>query len=198
MKTKSFIGVAVIAVFVLALSGAGQQSAEQLYKAGLYEEEVGGDLQKAVTIYQDVLKRFPDSREVAAMAQLHIGLCFEKLGTTEAEKAFRKVVENYPEQSEAVREAKEKLALLVAAQALKKTGPARMNLRQVWSGPDVDILGAVSPDGRYLSVVDWTTGDMAIRELDTGNMRRLTNKGSWAQSQEFALDRKSTRLNSSH
>ena len=187
MKTKSFIGVAVIAVFVLALSGAGQQSAEQLYKAGLYEEEVGGDLQKAVTIYQDVLKRFPDSREVAAMAQLHIGLCFEKLGTTEAEKAFRKVVENYPEQSEAVREAKEKLALLVAAQALKKTGPARMNLRQVWSGPDVDILGAVSPDGRYLSVVDWTTGDMAIRELDTGKMRRLTNKGSWAQSQEFAL-----------
>jgi Tol biopolymer transport system component len=187
MKTKSFIGVAIIAVFGLALSGAGQQSVEQLYKTGLYEEEVGGDLQKAITIYQDVLKRFPDSREVAAMAQLHIGLCFEKLGTTEAEKAFRKVVENYPEQSEAVKEAKEKLALLSRSQAIMKTGAAGFSLRQVWSGADVDIEGSVSPDGRYLSFVDWSTGDLAIRDLATGMNRRLTDKGSWAQSQEFAL-----------
>ncbi|MCJ7645112.1 MAG: tetratricopeptide repeat protein [Candidatus Aminicenantes bacterium] len=187
MKTRLIVCAAIAAILVLALSGAGQQSAEQLYKSGLYEEEVGGDLQKAIGTYQDLLKRFPDNREIAAMAQLHIGLCHEKLGTKEAEKAFQKVIDNYPEQGEAVREAKEKLSLLFRSSALIKTGDAEFNLRQVWAGSGVDILGAVSPDGRYLSFVDWETGDLAIRELATGTNHRLTNKGSWTQSPEFAL-----------
>jgi Tol biopolymer transport system component len=187
MKTKLIVGAAIATLLALALSGAGQQGAEQLYKSGLYEEEVGGDLQKAIGIYQDLLKRFPDSRGIAAMAQLHIGLCHEKLGTKEAEKAFQKVVDNYPEQSEAVREAKEKLSLLLGSRSLMKTGPAEFKLRQIWSGPGTDTMGSVSPDGRYLSFVDWDTGDLAIRELATGTNRRLTNKGSWMQSPEFAL-----------
>ncbi|MBE3130350.1 MAG: PD40 domain-containing protein, partial [Acidobacteria bacterium] len=187
MKTKLIVCVAIAAVLALALSSAGQQSAEQLYKSGLYEEEVGGNLQKAIGIYQDLLKRFPDNREIAAMAQLHIGLCHQKLGTKEAEKAFQKVVDNYPEQSEAVREAKEKLSLLLGSRSLMKTGDAEFKLRQVWAGPEVDILGGVSPDGRYLSFVDWVTGDLAIRELATGKNRRLTNKGPWTKSPEFAL-----------
>lgn len=187
MKTRSIVFAAIAAILALTLSGAGQQSAPQLYKTGLYEEEVGGDLQKAIGIYQDILKRFPDNREIAAMAQLHIGLCHEKLGTKEAEKAFQKVIDNYPEQSEAVREAKEKLSLLLSSRVFIKTGDAEFRLRQVWSGSGVDTLGAVSPDGRYLSFVDWETGDLAIRELATGTNRRLTNKGSWTQSTEFAL-----------
>jgi Tol biopolymer transport system component len=187
MKSKLILSAMIAAILALALSSAGQQSAEQLYKAGLYEEEVGGDLQKAIGIYQDILKKFTDNREIAAMAQLHIGLCHEKLGTKEAEKAFQKVIDNYPEQSEAVREAKEKLSLLSRSRALMKTGTAEFSLRQVWSGSGVDITGAVSPDGRYLSFVDWETGDLAIRDLTSGTNRRLTNKGSWTQSQEFAL-----------
>lgn len=187
MKTRSIVFAAIAAILALALSGAGQQGAEQLYKSGLYEEEVGGDLSKAIGIYLDLLKRFPDNRGIAAKGQLHIGLCHEKLGTKEAEKAFQKVIDNYPEQSEAVREAKEKLSLLLRSRAVLKTGAAEFGLRQVWSGPGVDILGAVSPDGRYLSVTDWETGDLAIRELASGTNRRLTNKGSWTQSPEFAL-----------
>jgi len=187
MKPKAIarVGLALVVAFVLA--GAGQQNAEQLYKTGLYEEEVGGDLQKAIGTYQDILKRFPDSRGIAAKAQLHIGLCYDKLGTSEAEKAFQKVIDNYPEQSDAVREAKEKLSLLLRSSALRKTGDAEFRLRQVWAGPEVGIDGTVSPDARYLSFVDWQTGDLAIREIAAGTNRRLTNKGSWAQSPAFAL-----------
>jgi Tol biopolymer transport system component len=186
MKTRLIVCAAIAAILALAFSGAGQQSAEQLYKSGLYEEEVGGNLQKAIGIYQDILKRFPDNRGIAAMAQLHIGLCHEKLGTTEAEKAFQKVLDNYPEQSEAVREAKEKLSLLLKGRPLIKTGDSEFKLRQVWAGPEV-YAEAVSPDGRYLSFWDWVTGDLAMRELATGTNRRLTNKGPWTQSPEFAL-----------
>src|SRR4030043_2436227 len=180
MKSKAIVSAALALMVAFVLAGAGQQSAEQLYKTGLYEEEVGGDLQKAIGIYQDILKRFPDNRGIAAMAQLHIGLCHEKMGTAEAEKAFQKVLDNYPEQSEAVREAKEKLSVLLRSRALIKTGDSEFRLSQVWSGFGVDICGTVSPDGRYLSFVDWQSGDLAIREIAAGTNRRLTNKGSWA------------------
>ena len=187
MKSKAIVCAALALVVAFVLAGASQQSAEQLYKAGLYEEEVGGNLQKAIEIYQDILKRFPDNRAIAAMAQLHIGLCYDKLGTSEAEKAFQKVIDNYPEQSEAVAEAKGKLALLLRSRAPVKTEDSEFRLRQVWAGPGVGIDGTVSPDGRYLSFVDWQSGDLAIREIAAGTNRRLTNKGSWAQSSEFAL-----------
>ncbi len=46
--------------------------------------------------------------------------------------------------------------------------PEGMVIRQVWVGPEVDILGGPSPDGRYLSFVHWDTGDLAVRSLNTG------------------------------
>ena len=58
-------------------------------------------------------------------------------------------------------------------------------LRQVWRDP-LDVLGGVSPNGRYLSFVDWDTGDLAVRDLVLGANRRVTNKGSWDASGEFA------------
>ena len=46
--------------------------------------------------------------------------------------------------------------------------------------------GPTFPDGKYLSYVDWDTGDLAILEIATGKKRLLTNKGSWEESSEFA------------
>ena len=50
---------------------------------------------------------------------------------------------------------------------------------------DVDG-GAISSDGRFLSYTDWSTGDLVLQDLKTGEKRHLTNKGSWEQSSEFA------------
>ncbi|MGB7294033.1 MAG: tetratricopeptide repeat protein [Candidatus Aminicenantales bacterium] len=194
-RRKVFMRVVVPAVALVvcvlaagnASSAHSQQSAEELYQTALLKKEAEGDLSGAIKLFQDIIAKFPDKRDVAAKAQLQIGLCYEKLGTKEAEKAFQKVIDNYPEQSEAVKEAREKLSLLLRAQALVKTGDSEFKLRQVWAGPLVDIMGAVSPDGRNLSFVDWITGDLAIRDLASGKNRRLTNKGSWQQSPEFAM-----------
>jgi Tol biopolymer transport system component len=56
----------------------------------------------------------------------------------------------------------------------------------VWQGSDMDDSGEISPDGKYLSFVDWDTGDLAIREMSTGKKRKLTDKGSWEESGESA------------
>ena len=59
-------------------------------------------------------------------------------------------------------------------------------VRRVWADGFVDLLGSPSADGKYLSVVDWTTGDLAVRDLATAETRRITNKGAWTGSTEHA------------
>jgi Tol biopolymer transport system component len=54
---------------------------------------------------------------------------------------------------------------------------ARTVTRRIWADAS---LGSVSPDGRYATITDWDTGDLAIRDLETGEVRLLThNPGSW-------------------
>jgi Tol biopolymer transport system component len=43
----------------------------------------------------------------------------------------------------------------------------------------------ISPDGRYVTVIDWSTGDMALQDLATDEIRRVTDKGPWTESDEF-------------
>jgi len=50
--------------------------------------------------------------------------------------------------------------------------------RQVWAGPDVDTFGAPSRDGVYLTFRDPESEDLAIRDLATGQKRRLTKHDS--------------------
>jgi Tol biopolymer transport system component len=191
---KLFPVVMMIALLgaLASMAGDARQSQDPsvLLRAAIEKEEVDGDLQAAIDQYKQIVAKFAANHAIASKALVRLGGCYEKLGTEQANlarQAFQKVIDDYPEQSDAVREAKEKLDLLLGSKAPTKTGPAGLSLRQVWSDPLVDVLGSVSPDGHYLSFVDWTTGDLAIRELDTGKNRRLTNKGSWAQSPEFAL-----------
>src|SRR4030042_4741164 len=188
MKTKLFVSAALAVILAFALSGAVQQSAEQLYKSGLYEEEVGGDLQKAIEIYQDILKRFPDNRGIAAKAQLHIGLCYEKLGLKEAERAFQKVIVDYPERLEEVKTAKEKLSFILRTRSITGVADKGLSVRLLWSGPDADSVGQASPDGTILSYIDQETGNLSIKELASGKTTGVTKKEPWGKSYEFAVN----------
>ena len=174
MRSHFFVVTVFVLVIFLSSSVYTQQSAEQLYQSGIYKEEVEGELQEAIEIYQKILKQFSGNRDVAAKAQLHIGLCYEKLGLKQAQKAFQKVIDGYPEQTEAVKAAKEKLSLLLRARAVVEKGDKEFTMRKVCSDPDVDTLGEVSPDGSYISYTDWGTGDLAIYEITTGKKKQLT------------------------
>lgn len=48
-------------------------------------------------------------------------------------------------------------------------------------------LGLPSPDGRWLPYSTGDTGDLALYDLAGGQSRRLTNKGTWQASSDFAL-----------
>jgi Tol biopolymer transport system component len=200
-KVKSIGVISFIAILgaLVSVAGIARQAEDPgvLLRAAIEKEEVDGNLQGAIDMYKQIVVKHGDNRAIAAKAQLRIGLCYEKLGREQAgraQKAFEKVIESYPDQTEAVNLAKEKLTLLSRTQALKKAGSAEFSIRQVWAEPGTDTSGCISPDGRYLTFVDWETGDLAMRDLVSGTDRRLTNKGTWEQSPgEMAGESKWTR-----
>ncbi len=178
-KTLMILSIAAIFLMMSASFGvpATQNGHDQFQKA-LAKERGEGNLEEAIALYQKVIDETKDE-SLAAKAQLRIGICYEKLGREEARKAFQKVVDNYPSQTDTVKTAREKLALLQSGQVALEKGPSLTSLRLVWEGPDVELMGAASPDGRYICYTDWDTGDLAIHDIKTGEKRRLTGQTKW-------------------
>ena len=56
-------------------------------------------------------------------------------------------------------------------------------MRRIWAGPDTNLLGGPSLDGRFLSFVDTDSGDLGVRDLASGEKRRLTGS---ADPRQFA------------
>jgi Tol biopolymer transport system component len=172
MKSHQFIVVVLFLAFSLVSVGQGQQAAEQLYQSALYKEEIEGDLDAAIKIYETVIKQYPENRPIAAKTQLHIGLCYEKLGLKEAQKAYQKVVDKYPEQTEAVKQANEKLSLLLRVSTVVGKGDSTLKMTKIFENSE-NSFGFISPDGKMLALVGGE-GDIWIMEVASGKKTRLT------------------------
>ena len=164
---------ASLSLVMLGRTAVFQQTAGELFEKALYVEEGQGDLQKAIGLYQDIVKRFPESREVAAKALLHIGMCYEKLGKSEARNAYSRLLQDYSDQLQPAKEARSRLAQLETAAG----GPARDNEGLTFRKIDFEEASQshqarLSPDGRKMlfigvqekeplysiRVVDFTSG----------------------------------------
>jgi len=67
--------------------------------------------------------------------------------------------------------------------------PEGIRINQVWESPYLDDLGTVSYDGQFRSCVDWKgSGDLAIHNLISGEIRPLTHKASLGDTGSFVLN----------
>ncbi len=176
--------ILVLTIAGLFLSGIEvfpQQTADQLYEKALYLEEAKGELQGAIDLYSKIVENRNADQSFQAKALLHIGMCYEKLGMKEATKAYQRLVSNFPAQKNEVAIARERLSKLITTESSKE-----IVIRQVWTGKDVDDFGSVSADGEYLTFTDWGTGNLAIRNLNTGQNKSLTREGSWNSPEQYA------------
>ena len=61
--------------------------------------------------------------------------------------------------------------------------------RRIWA----DALGGgadqISSDGRYLTFVDWDSGNLAVRDLKNGSVRPLTNSAGWKETYPGYVER---------
>jgi Tol biopolymer transport system component len=153
-------------------------SANGLLQQAIHQEEALGDAAAAIGLYKRLLAADGVEHVIAARAELRLAMLLEKIGqASQAREHFAALVEKFgadPELASFVAAAR---AALATAEGSAQGGGAIA--RQVWAGPDVDASFArVSADGKYLAFTDWETGDLAIRDLATGEKRRLTDKGS--------------------
>jgi hypothetical protein len=188
MKRKSTWFGVIGLLLTAALLGGFTQSGEDLFQKALRLERNEGKLMEAIELYNRVVSE-GKNESLPAQAQLRIGLCYEKLGQKtikQAQDAFQKVIDNFPGQIDAVKVAQEKLSGIQASKSGVVKKSSEFTIRKVLSGV-ADGAGEVSPDGRYLSCIDWSTGDLAVQDLVSGKKRRLTNKGSWMTSDTMAF-----------
>jgi len=188
------VAVVLLAATLLALD-ARQSSPQALFEKALALEEVQGKVTEAIAVYQKVVSESGD-KALAAQAQLHIGLCYERLGLEKARDAYEKVIKNYPGQAAAVAVAQEKLDAILRATSLSKKGEGGPTIRQVPTPAGTAVSGAVSPDGKYLADIGENECDLRIVELPTGRQRFLTTRGECSWSPRWSSD--STKLVVSH
>ena len=115
MKCKNHIVLFILAIFLVSgtVTNTYSQDSKQLFQKGLMKENGEGDLQAAIKIYEEVVADENAENSVKAKAQLHIGLCYEKLGKTEAIKAYELVLQNYQNYEDEVQLASLRLSELI-------------------------------------------------------------------------------------
>lgn len=186
---RSFLGVLLLAVSLgLILAASAQQSAEEMYEAAVFKKDADGDMEGAIKIFRDIVERFPSNVEIAAKAQLQIGICYEKMGqknNKQAQEAFQKVLDNYPSQSDEVKIAREKLSALLKPQPAAEKRDQGFRMLPIWSDQDMKNLPGKgdgignprpSPDGQYTAFIDWNSGfgDLYVQETAAGKIECLT------------------------
>jgi Tol biopolymer transport system component len=175
MKSHHFIAVVIIFTFIGLSSGYAQQTAEQLYQSALYKEEIEGELDAAIKIYETVIRQYPENRPVAAKSLLHSGICKERLGMKEAQKAYERIVKDYTDQSDIVAQAKVRLAVLGSP-----GGKKGFVTRRILS--DASGIGAnLTEDGKFIIGLKSETGDVYKFDIASGQANLIKNKGPWGE-----------------
>ena len=168
-------GLAVVITALLGLVLIAQESPRELFERARLLEDSSQDLSDAVRLYGQVVEQAGGERALGATAQLRLGLLYARLGrTVEAQRAYERVLRDYAEQAEPVGIARVRLAAL--AQPRSPADPSTMVVRRLWESPSADYFGGPSPDGRYLTYIDFDTGNLAVHDVVTGQQRLLTQQ----------------------
>jgi Tol biopolymer transport system component len=154
---------------LLLVSGLPAQSRNQPeidLQAAIRTETVNGDLKKAINQYEAIVAKYANDRTVVARALVHMAECHQKLGDAESRRIYERVVREYADQREEAAEARSKLG----------TGDA-ITTQLITSVRDNIKLWSLDTEGRYATGEDKWNGDLIIRDMTTGAIRRISPEG---------------------
>lgn len=167
------------------------QNGHDLLQKALRKEHVEGDPKAAIQLYRQIIEEHGANRALAAQALLQLGKSYEHLGAMEARTAYEKLLSEYADQRKEAAEARSRLdTLLRAAQPgerkaeliIEKITPSKTEDWDHWV-----TFGDTrpSPDGRYFGYVNWSHGNLAVCDVETGEVRDLTSEGTWVGKSQF-------------
>lgn len=172
---------------------AQAETARRLLQHAVHLEEAVGDPEAAIAAYEGVIASPDADAPVTAVAEFRLAVLFDRLGRDEESRSLhRRIAARYsddPRLLELVR-----LARAALGDPDAGGGSDSMVARRLWAGSEAYAYGALAPDGSYLSFVDWTSGNLAVHDLDRESKRYLTHRDplesprSWACSTAVAPD----------
>lgn len=130
--------IVALVILAAAVIAAQTRSGADLYQEALHLQDVKGDLPAAIALYKTIVDTHAKDRPLAAKALLQLGVCYEKLGRSEARQAYERIVRDYPDVSDVATRAREQLS------AIRAAGAEPFKVRAL-----DPVLEMASPDGRY-------------------------------------------------
>ena len=138
------------ALCLTPLPPAWEKSAQTMYEHGWFLESSEKNFNGALETYRALMERFADDKNYCALAQTRIGACLDAQGKSdEARAAWQKVLADYPDQPEAVKNAR----LLMAGidpfsvgsfEEMKKQVEGILNTSSPWPGTNSQIMSALA------------------------------------------------------
>jgi Tol biopolymer transport system component len=161
----------LVAVLIGAPPTAAQRSSAELtMRAAVEKETVEGDVKAAVAMYERAAKEAGADRALAARALLAAADVYRKMGDRRAEALYERLETEFADQP------------AVVSRVRGQAGEAHVGApttRQLWTGRKVrGDIGTASRDGRFIAYIDWDTTELALHDLQTGDDRLLTDKGT--------------------
>jgi Tol biopolymer transport system component len=164
---KTFIITACAVALALTTLAANDQRARVLLQAGEAKEKIEGDLQAAIKLYQEAEREAGANRALVAQALLKRAEAYRSLGDVEAQRIYRRLVQDFTDQKE------------VHARAIQYLAPESRPGAVVRNVAGIDASGNVSADGRQIALVNWSTGNIAVHDLQTGVSRDVTRRDDY-------------------
>ena len=87
----------LILVGFCATQGQAQDQERQFQEA-IHLMETKGDYPAAIRLFEEVVKG--TDRTLAARSLLYRGICYEKLGREEAQRAYQRLIREFPDQTQ--------------------------------------------------------------------------------------------------
>jgi hypothetical protein len=174
----------ILAFLAAALMAAPPaQSPDVQFRAAQQKETVEGDLKTAIAMYRKLADDRGTPPDVAARALVRLGRSYQRLGNSEARKAFERVVNQFSAQTTAVAEAKQLLAAMPGNGAAVERG---FVVRKLQSGVRglLDSVG-VTRDGKYMAAVQAARIDLAVLNLLTGEVVAVHTQQPVASGNEY-------------
>jgi tetratricopeptide (TPR) repeat protein len=150
-----FFAAAIAILSAVALSARVQENPRTLYERARLLDELNQDLKEAITLYGQAADAAKDQPALAARALVQMGRCQERLGQAEARKAYQRVLDEYPEQLEEVRLARERLAVLSKTSG---SGAGKPTFKQIRIPSTLPFGAQLSPDGSHLAYAQFEKG----------------------------------------
>ncbi len=166
MKNRNVLSTLLLAAVIAAAHPCRAESYyKRLFERGVFMMEVQANCEGAIPIFQEIVKRHPNDRHYAALAQFYLGLCYKRLGSGLALPTLQDVIHNFSDQKKVVRIAEFELLSLEKPKATTHFAQGKILPALIWRGRSVLGAKSLSPDGRFISYIDLETGNLNLYDL---------------------------------